>query len=694
MDNHNNSNIPNDLYYLDENFSIRSLRKYQLKQILTSHNIPYLQNITKSDLVNLFKKHIISRREEILKEYRSKQANKQPVEYGLGHRVSHKPTKFYNDDFVESSTIKRRRQQKPNHEKGKTTKASSPTITKYELPLIKDEDGFAIPAPPKRSSNTKLSFNPEDSFGEEDENTNATTLTHYNKVYKKSANGNKESVYSINKTTSIVPDSLSYEDSAFSIPGSNVNHNNNKTGGHFNPEDSFASSADEESHDLANRVRIQKKTSKDLPRKVSFADEVEVEENESDENEEKEIDEEEDDEDYHADEDDSDDDEEDYIGEIDEDELVSLYKDQTIPADKLAKSTEYPVVTRSKTLSAVKRKAMLWKARLKKIGYIFFSTFLFFILIGYFITAYARQKNGYCTSSPTRLPNNTTSLFSFLPSPCIPCPDHGVCIDGELTCDVMYQRKTPFYNIGHLLPIADDCLHNSVLGRHVAIVERKIKNLLALHQGEMTCDYAVNNFTVDDTETIMARIPVKDILTKIKAKMEQKIKSDKFEEILVLALAAALEDPKIHYWESNNEAYLGTEYTKYTTVCKIKRMYKKISFKTKMYIILFISTLSALVHTLSEYRKNKAYKHKMNELVKTILGELQKQYENYHRDPATYDNPALPVSQLRSSILDVNKRETIKDWQYVEEQFKTHPHVRRSFHEIRGDPVEFWEFTT
>lgn len=83
---------------------MRSLRKYQLKEILTSHNIPYLSNITRPDLVKLFQKHVQARREDILKEYRSKEPNTTKVTtnlsstgYGRGLRVSQKPKKYEGD---------------------------------------------------------------------------------------------------------------------------------------------------------------------------------------------------------------------------------------------------------------------------------------------------------------------------------------------------------------------------------------------------------------------------------------------------------------------------------------------------------------------------------------------------------------------------------------------------------------------
>jgi hypothetical protein len=39
----------------------------------------------------------------------------------------------------------------------------------------------------------------------------------------------------------------------------------------------------------------------------------------------------------------------------------------------------------------------------------------------------------------------------------------------------------------------------------------------------------------------------------------------------------------------------------------------------------------------------------------------------------------------------VNDRQTIADWEQVLKQIMVNPHIRKSFKEVRGDPVEFWE---
>lgn len=101
-----------------------------------------------------------------------------------------------------------------------------------------------------------------------------------------------------------------------------------------------------------------------------------------------------------------------------------------------------------------------------------------------------------------------------------------------------------------MFPIADDCIHNSVLGKYVARVERKIKNKLAIHQGESACRHLLAHADVENIEPApVVRVLVKDILSDLKESIQPPLPADKSDEVMVIALAAVLEDPKIHYWE-------------------------------------------------------------------------------------------------------------------------------------------------
>lgn len=140
-------------------------------------------------------------------------------------------------------------------------------------------------------------------------------------------------------------------------------------------------------------------------------------------------------------------------------------------------------------------------------------------------------------------------FFSLLPSSCIPCPAHGTCTRGELQCDPLYERKQPFYNIGGILPIADECIHNSLVGKYVAKVEKRIKRQLATQQGQAVCKHLVTHPDTAPQDVPILRVLVKDVLTDVKETVEPYFKPEQVNEIIYIALAGVLEDPKVHYWE-------------------------------------------------------------------------------------------------------------------------------------------------
>ncbi|KAI8642165.1 Man1-Src1p-C-terminal domain-containing protein [Parasitella parasitica] len=652
-----NPDIPDKLYYLDDDFSVRSLRKYQLKEILSTHNIPYFQGITRPDLIKLFKKNIEARRDEILSEYKAATlAEKQAEitqELGRGHRASHKPTKFTD---VSVNVPKRRR---PHTDEERISSVK------------KDKDGYAIPAIPANRRKTVPAFNPEDSFDEDDNYFIAASPHHV-----------APQIHAQKVATST--SKLTSEAKKPRVPAAPVRKSARRTKldpPKFNPEDSFASS-DEEGYSTTKReARPESPKNKSENGKVTFGKETAEDEDNGDS-------------DYQVDGDVSDD-EDDELGQVDKEELVQLYKDQAIPVEKFV-APEYTISTRSQTMTTAKENVLLWKAKFRQIGCVLCGVYMFFALICLGITAYARQKNGYCQNYPDIITEKpvSSSFFSLFPSPCIPCPDHGICAGGELTCDTLYERKTPLYNIGHMFPIADDCIHNSVLGKYVARVERKIKHKLAVRQGESACKYFLAHADIEDTEPApIVRVLVKDILSDLKQNIQPALPADKTDEIMIIALATVLEDPKIRYWEVDGDRYLGTEYFHYSTKCQLQRLYKKTPFNVKMMIVTFLSVVSAFIGASRDYKKSKIYKHKIDVLVKDTTERLMKQYENHLKDPIQYPSAAISVSQIRSSLVDVNDSKTIKDWHSVVEKIESHPHIRKSFQEVRGDPVEYWELT-
>lgn len=283
-------------------------------------------------------------------------------ELGRGHRASHKPTKFVDDKLI----LPKRRQKRIDEN--------------FNTPVTKDKDGYAIPAIPTNRKKPVPSFNPEDSFDEEDNHSIASVPLYKPIKSPKNVNSssvnNRRSTGESSKKPLVVPTAQkpsTTKRTKFDPP-------------RFNPEDSFASSEDDEEHEqtLERKVRRKSPKHRTANKKVTFGEPEEEEDYE--------------DPDYQADGDASDDDDED-LGEVDKEELVQLYKDQAVPPEEFIAS-EYSILTRSQTMAAAKDNMLLWKARFKQFGYILCGVYMFIALVCLGITAYARQKNGYCQSSP------------------------------------------------------------------------------------------------------------------------------------------------------------------------------------------------------------------------------------------------------------------------------------------------------
>lgn len=332
----------------------------------------------------MFKKNIEARRDEILMEYQQnkldKEESKSTKELGRGHRVTSKPSFFSEDQSILST----RRQ--------KRTPATRKPLAK------KDKDGYAIPAIPINRKQEMPSFNPEDSFDDEDDHpivASPSVLIETPKSRKPSIINNNSSSSSIDNSSNNNRGNKQVRLSRKPIvsPGSKLPKRAKAGPPRFNPEDSFASSGDDNNDDeyYDDGDVSDEDTSKPIvPPEHNVVENKKVTFN---------VDEDDDDPDYQADEDISDEDDDEELGQIDKEELVQLYKDQAVPPEQFTAS-EYSILTRSQTMAAAKDNMLFWKARIRQIGYVLCGIYMFFALTCLGITAYARQKNGYCQSYP------------------------------------------------------------------------------------------------------------------------------------------------------------------------------------------------------------------------------------------------------------------------------------------------------
>lgn len=63
----------------------------------------------------------------------------------------------------------------------------------------------------------------------------------------------------------------------------------------------------------------------------------------------------------------------------------------------------------------------------------------------------------------------------------------------------MYHVHRPWYNAYGLLPIADECMRDSAMGRAIDSTEKQIKRILARAQGKEVCEQVQMGGHLDDS---------------------------------------------------------------------------------------------------------------------------------------------------------------------------------------------------
>ncbi|KAG2217320.1 hypothetical protein INT45_003514 [Circinella minor] len=291
----------------------------------------------------------------------------------------------------------------------------------------------------------------------------------------------------------------------------------------------------------------------------------------------------------------------------------------------------------------------------------------------------ARNKNGYCNSEnviekETTLSKSPIEKFLSLSTSCIPCPDHGNCMHGDLHCLGLYKRRHALYNPFGILPVADECIQDSAIGRAVYRAEKRIKNALAYRQGQHVCDYVLRFGT--DEGLAMVHTKASDVrqVVEERYRTQSKWTKEKLDQVLDSAFISLATDPKIHYWEIDGESYFGTERASFSTYCTI-RILAGIP-------ILSFGWYNHMWHT--KVRKETDAK------VSQVITQLKEQFEKHLSDPNHIDR-GLPVSKLRVSLTDVNKPGSVDEWKRIAHGVQSHPQIRRSFQEVAGEPSEYWE---
>ncbi|ORY90964.1 Man1-Src1p-C-terminal domain-domain-containing protein [Syncephalastrum racemosum] len=307
------------------------------------------------------------------------------------------------------------------------------------------------------------------------------------------------------------------------------------------------------------------------------------------------------------------------------------------------------------------------------------------------IVVHARSTNGYCDTATDD--DHRLSLFS-LPSACIPCPDHGVCEHGELQCQRLYERRRPFYNPFGLLPIADECIQDSAIGKTVAKLEKKIKRELMTEQGNLVCFRTVHGLTQTIGAEQIAQIKVEDIVTSIKEHEQFLLPSDTVDEVMAAALMSVLTSPHIFYWERDGKPYIGTDEPRFRMSCRARLAWYWLPPRYKTIVLAFLATLPVLLFGRYHYRYHVALKKNTEEKVKTMIEMLREQREKHAADPVKYPESGLTANQLRARVTSAHRPGALEEWKRLSKLLAMHMEIRKSFAETNGDPTEYWEITS
>lgn len=318
-------------------------------------------------------------------------------------------------------------------------------------------------------------------------------------------------------------------------------------------------------------------------------------------------------------------------------------------------------------------------------GYLFrvYLGLVCLVLLGTTIVVSSRAYNGYCDSEQDGI-----SHFS-----CIPCPDHGVCSNGQLGCPPLYHVTRPWYNAYGLLPIADECVRDSAIGRAIDSAEKHIKRILARAQGQEVCEQLRMGGHIDDSAVArMNGSAIFDALLQIHSANDQEIEMDTFPLVVSNALQQALDDPSIQYSELEGLPYYSTTNADMPLWCSVTVFLLHVPARTKYISIGVLAGFWMVIYAVYKYQQHYRKSQRTKAKLRQILNALEEQLKKHKDHPESYDR-GIPVSQLRiqTSAGRINQGDEVDEWMRVVHQVNKHPQVRRAHREVAGELCETWE---
>ncbi|KAI9316434.1 Man1-Src1p-C-terminal domain-containing protein [Dichotomocladium elegans] len=678
--------IPNELYYLDPDFSPRSLRRYQLKTILKLYNIDVPPSARRAELVKLFQQHVESRREQILAEYKAEhETGGMSKKLGRGFRrstaVRHAVTEEEKNEPLQNTVKSKRPVQQFQKDDSKRHEHG-------ENSVAQDESGFAVPQVPeswyrrrhkisKRSS--KLDDTPKELHQHRSPETKVTSEEHDIKLPSFTA---QDSFASSDEDISLPQRRIEMDDRR-RLSTKKIPRDSRK----FTAEDSFASSEDDihlpqkientqKRRSLkTNHYPINSSTLGDEPipntvkpdskkhfpkRRQEKAISKHTEDSASDES-------------YTAD----------SSGSEESDEEMEL--DQELAPTNIPGDEVKWLVEDIAKHGSISRDSL-------KIVRVTYKILLALTLVTTIVVVGARYHNGYCSSESVQLQEQqgeTLPNFFALPGLCIPCPDHGVCIDGQLECPAFFSRHHRWYNVGGMLPLADECIRDSATGRIIAKAEKSIKRELARRQGNGVCQHFASTGSSRNSALVKTKGSdlYKELLTKDFAYVTD---AAKMEVIVSEALKSIMDDPRVHYWDLDGIPYYGTDAMIIPVWCSLYMAYSTIPVRTRWIMFAILISAFATLYGRHAYTLKQRAHSKTEKQVAVILSKLQEQLNRHTEDPDNEER-GYAVSQLRAKLVDHNSSDSLAEWMRVVQAIKKKPQVRRGYREIGGEVCEYWE---
>ncbi|CAO3682444.1 unnamed protein product [Umbelopsis ramanniana] len=697
------TDVPPDLYYLTEGFDPGHLKIAELRGILLKHNVPYTPTAKKPELVQLFKKNVASKADELLSLHRQLKPNGKGI---ISVNVDKKARGSSSKASSKSAPVDE--EERDDEEEGKDSdgEESSNAKARREKRAAKstsvDAEGFAIPAQPSKTKSTSIRKKPKTTewtvgsgLTSESEVDAKPTTAKSSSIRRKKEKPTKESVgegstdkkhvdptfsdanpfqsgaesdisvtrksrkaptavakqpveskkHHIEPEKAIAAEPVKSSTSTDKAEGSSRRSRREpqSSGQYFNPQDSFASSGGEEDHHVE---RKQAKTAIKTKPKTSTSSNEET-----------------------------------------------SAKPKTLATSSSSSSRpEYAVVVNKTT-----------KHPLQQI-----ATTAISILIGLYCIYWCleRHRIGYCDLSQENSGNgtqvdildldvNSTTIWDAVRPSCIPCPKHGHCTKGRLLgCDDFFVRIPSMLSFGGWIPVGEKCVPDTVKQRRAFRVENQIKNMLAVKKGQYICgDIKAEKGQSEDE---VASMKVEDVWTELLARKPDTISEQQLEEYWRLAMASLMtySEREVSFLDRGDDKYMISRQPKLSLGCRVRLQIKDVLYRWRFELGGLLAVVGLIGYANYQYLQRRKDMKLVAELAGEAFVKLQDQERNHHIDPVLFPQACCAITHLRDLILaqepSVERRRHL--WNHVRKIVESNSNVRTLSAEVRGEPHRCWEW--